>query len=242
MGESDTKNANETGYHGLKDDSKHADWTALKADYHDEGERGEVLLIDGHPVMEQWEQPYMEALAQVATSKGGRVLEVGFGLGLSASQIQRNKIDEHIIIEANAGVVERGKKWAESQPNKVTFMHGLWQDVVASLPDNSIDGVLYDPYPLNSAEQHTHQFDFIEKVRPKLKSGGVLTYCNLTSIGVLKGRHEKWEDLWTETQVPYIKKCGYENYSFTTFDITAPASCEYYAGHTAALVPRLDIP
>ena len=50
--------------------------------------RGEMLIIDGHPVMEQWEKPYMFKLGEVATRNGGCVLEVGFGLGLSATSIQ----------------------------------------------------------------------------------------------------------------------------------------------------------
>ena len=31
-----------------------------------------------------------------------------------------NKIDEHVIIEANAGVIKRGEQWAKDQPNKVS--------------------------------------------------------------------------------------------------------------------------
>merc|ERR1719238_337231 len=185
-----------TGYHSLKENQYGGDktqWKKINADYKDGGEGfGEVLKIDGHPVMEEWEKPYMGALAKVAASHGGVVLEVGFGLGLSATAIQSHSITEHIIIEANAGVIERGKEWAKKQPNKVTFLHGLWQDVVANLEDNSLDGVLYDTYPLNKEEQHIHQFGFIKKIYPKLKPGGILTYCNLTSIGVLKSEHAKW--------------------------------------------------
>ena len=228
------------GYHGLNDGSKHEDWQGLKADYHQEKDgRGEVLVIDGHPVMEQWEHPYMAKLAEVATSKNGKVLEVGFGLGLSASTIQQFDIEEHIIIEANAEVIERGKKWAESQPHKVTFLHGLWQDKVAELEDDYLDGILYDTYPLNKEEQHTHQFDFIKKIQPKLKINGVLTYCNLTSIGVLKDEYKEWETMWTTTQVPHIIACGFNTYSYTTFSVKPPTTCEYYAGHTEALVPKL---
>ena len=46
------------------------------------------LTILGAPVMEDWELPYMEALADVACHAGGRVLEVGYGLGLSAQAIE----------------------------------------------------------------------------------------------------------------------------------------------------------
>lgn len=234
-------NEADTGYHSLNKDSKHEDWKETAADYHEEHDgRGEVLVIDGHPVMEQWEQPYMEKLAEVATRRGGKVLEVGFGLGLSASQVQRFEIDEHIIIEANDGVIARGKEWAKKQPNKVTFKQGLWQDVVASLEDESLDGVLYDTYPLNEEEQHTHQFAFLKMVQPKLKKGGILTYCNLTSIGVLKGEHEEWSDLWEQTQLPYLEDCGFKTMRFETFDIEVPDSCDYYAGHTAALVPIVE--
>eukprot|EP00397_Hematodinium_sp_SG-2012_P010365 GEMP01010478.1.p1 GENE.GEMP01010478.1~~GEMP01010478.1.p1 ORF type:complete len:396 (+),score=103.05 GEMP01010478.1:47-1189(+) len=229
----------ETGYHRIPENQyggNKEEWKVIKADYHetDDG-RGEVLEIDGHPVMEQWEKPYMEELARVATQNGGVVLEVGFGLGLSATQIQKFDIDEHIIIEANAGVIERGRKWAKEQPHKVTFMHGLWQDEIKKLQPFSIDGVLYDTYPLTKEEQHTHQFDFIRQIYPMLKPGGILTYCNLTSIGVLRGQHE-WPNLWRRTQVPYLKQIGFDKVSYTTVPVAPPASCEYYS-HNEALLP-----
>jgi len=233
-----------TGYHGLRGNqyggNKNA-WESIQADYHEGGEGfGEVLQIDGHPVMEEWEQPYMAALAKVAASRGGRVLEVGFGLGLSATAIQQHRIKEHIIIEANEGVIARGQDWAEKQPNKVTFLQGLWQDVIAELPDNSVDGILYDTYPLTKEEQHTHQFDFISQAFRVLKPGGILTYCNLTSIGVLIGETEgDWDKLWEEYQVPYIEEIGFDSWEYDTFPVTPPASCEYYGGHTEALVPTL---
>lgn len=228
-----------TGYHGIPENQyggKIENWKSINADFHTtEDGRGEVLEIDGHPVMEQWEHPYMAELARVATSHGGRVLEVGFGLGLSATAIQKFKIDEHVIIEANAGVIERAKKWAQDKPNKVTFMHGLWQDEVAKLEDKSLDGVLYDTYPLTKEEQHTHQFDFIRQIFPKLRPGAVLTYCNLTSIGVLRGQHE-WKDLWHKTQVPHLRNIGFDKMSFSTVPVNPPEACEYYS-HSEALLP-----
>lgn len=68
----------------------------------------------------------------------------------------------------------------------------LWQDSIAKIPSNSIDGILYDTYPLNKEEQHIHQFEFLAEARRILKPGGILTYCNLTSIGVLKNQYEDW--------------------------------------------------
>jgi len=234
--------ASKTGYHAMPENQYGGNknqWEKINADYHDGGAGfGEVLKIDGHPVMEEWEHPYMKELGRVATSHGGKVLEVGFGLGLSATAIQSYTIDEHLIIEANDGVIKRGKEWAKKQPNKVTFMHGLWQDVVSKIPDNSVDGILYDTYPLTKEEQHVHQFDFIRQAFRILKPGGVLTYCNLTSIGVLIGDTKgDWEKMWTQYQVPHLKDIGFASFKYELVKVTPPASCEYYGGHTHALLP-----
>jgi len=49
------------------------------------------LKIQGHPVMESWEHPYMKRLAEIASSQGGNVLELGFGMAISATYIEENK-------------------------------------------------------------------------------------------------------------------------------------------------------
>ena len=232
----DTK-AEETGYSGLRSREDRSEWSAIKE------ELDETRLdIDGHPVMQRWETPYMGSLAAVATSKGGRVLEVGFGMGISASAIQAvDAVDEHLIIEANADVYARLEAFAASSRRPVTPIGpALWQDALDTVEDGSLDGILYDTYPLNKEEQHTHQFEFLKRARQKLKKGGVLTYCNLTSLGVLKGKYDRWEDLFRETQLPKLLEAGWlpEEISFTTAPTAPPVDCEYYS-HDTGLVPIL---
>ena len=48
----------------------------------------------------------MARLAEIATSKGGRVFELGFGMAISANYIQSHPIDEHVICEANENVAK----------------------------------------------------------------------------------------------------------------------------------------
>ena len=90
---------------------------------------GQTLRILGHPVMERWEESYMKKLAEIATSKAwdGRVLEVGFGLGISAGFIQMIAPREHIIIEANKSLAESARRFASQRQCKVSILEGFWR-------------------------------------------------------------------------------------------------------------------
>lgn len=134
------------------------------------------LKIFGHVVMEDWESPYMKVLADICTKNGGVVLELGFGMGISAKFIQLHCIKKRIIIEANHQVAAKAREFAEIANNEVVVLEGFWEEIIDSIDDNSLDGILFDTYPLEESELYQNHFNFFPFAFKKLKQGGIFTY------------------------------------------------------------------
>lgn len=110
----------------------------------------DVLLKDGKfQVMMQWEKPYMEACIDKLQPKGD-VLEIGFGLGYSATHIQTYLPKSHTIIEYHPVVCEKAREWAKEYEN-VTIVEGTWQEKLPTL--GQFDEVFFDDYPLESESE-----------------------------------------------------------------------------------------
>ena len=180
------------------------------------------IKIFGYAVMEDWETPYMKELADIATSKGGIVLELGFGMGISANFIQQHKIEKHIIIEVNKDIIKKAKIFAKKAPHKTEILSGLWEDMIKKIPDNSLSGILFDTYPLTEKELYQNHFNFFPFAYKKLKKGGVFTYYS----DEIKN--------YSKVHIKKLQEAGFkkENIKRIVTKINPPKDCEYWKANT----------
>lgn len=116
---------------------------------------GEDILLDSskNQVMMEWEKPYMEACIDKLQPKGD-VLEIGFGFGYSATQIQKYNPKSYTIIECDPVVIKRCEEWAKNYDN-VTIIHAKWQEVVCTDKLHKYDEVFFDDFPNDTKHKST---------------------------------------------------------------------------------------
>ena len=131
--------------------------------YTDEAFGGEMQ------VMMSWEDPIMKASADYVCEGGGDILEIGFGMGISAGHIQANSITSHTIVENHPQVIEKAKAGAADKPN-VTIVEGGWYEIKNSL--STYDGIFYDTW---GEDDWTL---FATSIASLCKSGAKVTWWN----------------------------------------------------------------
>lgn len=188
---------------------------------------GQTLRLLGHPVMERWEEPYMKKLAEIATSKAGglaagedAVMELGFGLGISASFIQQHAPKHHVIIEMNHKIAEAAREFARQQHNRVTILEGTWQEIVPLLESESFHGILFDTYPLSDEEVDVIFYPFLEHAYRLLAPGGVLTYYSDEAT---------W---FSEEHLAALHEVGFSKINGELVQVTPPDDCLYWRQST----------
>lgn len=200
-----------------------------------------VLTSFGEVVMAEDEAEYMKALAKQVVKgqkRNGTILEIGFGMGLSATAIQSEGCAKHVIIEANSNILKNCRKWMAKKavvvnPNGVVIpLKGFWESVVPNLEDGSFDGVFFDPFPSEITVA------FLKEARRLLKPGGRLAYYSqewgmsgrrqwhrdkhhLKRAGWTKEEVRAPQYLHTEIRVscPEFPNCSMRNVTFIVADL-----------------------
>ena len=104
------------------------------------------ILVDenGFQVMMEWEKPYMQKLIDNLKPTGD-VLEIGFGLGYSATKIASYPIKSYTVIEKDPSIIENIKKWGEDKLFPIYVIEGMWQEQLNSL--STYDSIMFDDSP-----------------------------------------------------------------------------------------------
>jgi predicted O-methyltransferase YrrM len=124
-------------------------------------------------VMMDWEHEIMSGSASYITQNGGDILEIGFGMGISAGYIQSQSINSHTICEIHPDIIPKALEWAEDKPN-VTIITGSWYDNLDIL--SKYDGVFYDTYGDN------HSPHFLTTLPQLMNVGGLATWWNPSTL------------------------------------------------------------
>jgi guanidinoacetate N-methyltransferase len=155
-----------------------------------------TATLSDEQIMEDWQLPLMEAMAAIAARSGGDVLEVGFGLGVSATFMQQHGVRRHTIIDCNPSVIERYERWRAAYPERdIRMVPGLWQDVIGQF--GQFDAIFFHTYALDEdesvellARSVTFAAHFFPAAAEHLRPGGVFTYLT-GEIDSLSRTHQR---------------------------------------------------
>ena len=125
-------------------------------------------------IMHEWETDLMRRHAEFVCQRGGDILEIGFGMGISADFIQEQGVKSHTIIELHPQIAEKAREWAEDKPN-VTIIEGDWIKILPTLLEGTVrtthkkfDGMFFDTFGFWS--------------EPSLFSNMCMPHCKPTSL------------------------------------------------------------
>ena len=176
--------------------------------------KNDCIVLKTQPdryVMMAWETDLMKLHAQRVTQNGGDILEIGFGMGISAQFIQDFGCSSHTIVEIHPDILIRLHEWAKDKPN-VTIIQGDWFELQDTICESQYDGIFYDADCVKSSKFKNAIVD------RALKTNGVFTYFRADGADKYRYGSALQHDLIT-INVP-IPKNIYHN--------DAQCMCPYY--------------
>ena len=125
-----------------------------------------------HQIMMEWEKPYMEKSIELL-NPFGKVLEIGFGMGYSATKIcSFEAVEEYNVIECTPIVWEKFEEFKSEQlilrPDlKINLIKGRWEDVLSTT--GIYDCIYFDDYSLDANKMiiNDRGTDFLHKALKK---------------------------------------------------------------------------
>ena len=116
-------------------------------------------------VMMDWEDPLMSASGAYVCENGGDILEIGFGMGISAGYMHSHSISSHTIIENHPQIITKAQEWANGKSN-VTIINNSWYNVKDNL--STYDGIFYDTYGDTNMNNFSSSLSSLTKIGTKV--------------------------------------------------------------------------
>lgn len=133
----------------------------------------EYLKIGDRVIMYEWERPLMRKYAELLAERHSDVLEVGFGMGILAEELQNIKARSHTILEPHPAIAEKARQWAKGRDSNITIIEDFWQNCWEKLGE--FDGIMFDPVEEKSFKDDTFTFFKISS-ETLLRKGGRLGF------------------------------------------------------------------
>lgn len=200
----------------------------------------EDILLDQNngQVMMEWEKSYMEACIDFLEPRGD-VLEIGFGMGYSATQIQKYNPKSYTIIECDSAVINKCKNWAKNYDN-VNIIHARWQEVICTDKLNKYDEIFFDDFPNNALIKSTKdQFEINNRIHLFLE---FLRQYHLKIGSKISAYICKKDTLYNDPvwRSKYIDNPKW-NYNERIIEIGASNIQNYHESNNKAIIPLLKL-
>jgi spermidine synthase len=124
----------------------------------DGNNRWDLLM---HKALQLLEEKFAETVSQ----NGGDILEIGFGMGLSANKFIDSNINSYTCIEINNTVYQSALTWAQGKPN-VTILNNNWEEALQNI-SQKYDGIYFDGLD-------TDYYEFYDLAKRVLNPGAVI--------------------------------------------------------------------
>jgi len=167
-----------------------------------------------HQIMMEWEKPYMERSIE-KLNPYGTVLEIGFGLGYSATKIcSFDSVVEYSVIECTPIVWEKFEEFKKAillkRPKlKINLIKGRWEDVLRTT--GKFDCLYFDDYIIDGNQIMNDRFSkFLYKVLiSHTKIGSKICFYSSKDCGVIFKDIGCIETEYSEYNIKIPKNCVY---------------------------------
>lgn len=123
----------------------------------------EIPEIVMHVGLSQFE----EKSSEIITQNGGDILEIGFGMGISANSIVSKNVSSYTCVEINDYIFQNAQSWSSGK-NNVSVIQDSWENFLTTTT-NKYDAIYCDCLAWDEYEE------FYEKSKSILKTNGIIS-------------------------------------------------------------------